>query len=97
MQKTLLALGFSHAHGAPTDRAAAGRKYGSLWEFYACQATLYGTVAVAGGGTGSVPIFEKAPFLPERRPAAFALKEVQTMEEGGLWLRYFPKRQEEHT
>lgn len=49
---------------------------------------------VADGGTTSVSIFEKAAFLPERKPAAFSLKEVQTIEDGGLWLRYLLKRQE---
>lgn len=43
---------------------------------------------VADGGTTSVSIFEKAAFLPERKPAVFDLKEVQTIEGGGLWLRY---------
>lgn len=49
---------------------------------------------VADGGTASVSIFEKASFLPERKPAVFTLKEVQTIEDGGLWLRYLLKRQE---
>ena len=49
---------------------------------------------VADGSTTAVSIFERAAFLPERKPAAFDLKEVQTIEDGGLWLRYLLKRQE---
>lgn len=48
---------------------------------------------VADGSTTAVSIFEKAPLLPERKPAVFSLKEVQAIEDGGLWLRYLLKRQ----
>ena len=47
---------------------------------------------VADGSTSTVSIFEKADFLPERKPLAFALKEMERVDGGGLWLRYTPKK-----
>ena len=46
---------------------------------------------VADGNRGSVSIFEKSDFLPERAPAAFTLKAVEQAEDGVLWLRYLLK------
>ena len=43
---------------------------------------------VADGDTMAVSIFEKAYFLPDRRPAVFELKELKQIEGGSLWLRY---------
>lgn len=43
---------------------------------------------VADGGTTSVSIFERADFLPQKKPAAFTLQEVKQTEGGSLWLRY---------
>ncbi len=43
---------------------------------------------VADGSTSAVSIFEKADFLPERKPLAFTLKEVERVNGGGLWMRY---------
>lgn len=47
---------------------------------------------VADGGRTSVSIFEKADFLPNRKPAAFPLKAVEQTEGDVLWLRYSVKR-----
>ena len=47
---------------------------------------------VADGGCASVSIFEKAEFLPDRKPAAFALKAAEQAEGDVLWLRYLLKR-----
>ena len=46
---------------------------------------------VADGDTMAVSIFEKAYFLPDRRPAVFELKGVKQIEGGSLWLRYMLK------
>lgn len=43
---------------------------------------------VADGSTTSVSIFERADFLPPRKPAAFTLKEVHRIAQDSLWLRY---------
>lgn len=43
---------------------------------------------VADGDTMAVSIFEKAYFLPVRKPAVFDLKDVKQIEGGSLWLRY---------
>lgn len=43
---------------------------------------------VADGSTETVSIFEKQDFLPERKPAAFQLKEAAPLEGSCLWLRY---------
>jgi riboflavin biosynthesis pyrimidine reductase len=64
------------------------------WSF--AQAGLLDEVSVvmapvADGSTSAVSIFEKADFLPERKPLAFALKEMERVNGGGLWLRYTPK------
>ncbi|WP_217959696.1 dihydrofolate reductase family protein [Acutalibacter muris] len=65
------------------------------WSF--AQAGLLDEVSVvmapvADGSTSAVSIFEKADFLPERKPLAFALKEMERVNGGGLWLRYTPKK-----
>lgn len=46
---------------------------------------------VADGDTMAVSIFEKAYFLPARKPAVFELKGLKQIEGGSLWLRYTPK------
>lgn len=42
---------------------------------------------VADGSREAASLFEKADFLPERRPAAFTLKTIEQLDGGGLWLR----------
>ncbi|MCQ5144526.1 RibD family protein [Enterocloster bolteae] len=46
---------------------------------------------VADGDTMAVSIFEKAYFLPARKPAVFELKGFKQIEGGSLWLRYMLK------
>lgn len=43
---------------------------------------------LADGNTTSASIFERADFLPKKPPAAFFLREVRQIEDGGIWLRY---------
>lgn len=65
------------------------------WSF--AQADLLDEVSlvmapVADGSTTAVSIFEKAPFLPDRKPIVFTMKEVERVNGGGLWLRYTPNK-----
>lgn len=46
---------------------------------------------VTDGSRTAATVFEKADFLPERKPAAFSLKDVQKLNGGGVWLRYVRK------
>lgn len=43
---------------------------------------------VADPSAPHISIFEQAPFLPPQKPAAFALKEIRTIDQNCLWLRY---------
>ena len=43
---------------------------------------------VADGSTTAVSIFERGSFLPPHAPVPFRLKEVKTLEDDTLWLRY---------
>lgn len=70
---------------------------GGLMNWSFAQAGLLDEVSivmapVADGSTTAVSIFEKASFLPERKPIAFTLKEVERVSGGGLWLRYTPHK-----
>lgn len=70
---------------------------GGLMNWSFAQADLLDEVSivmapVADGSTTAVSIFEKAGFLPDRKPIAFTLKEVERISGGGLWLRYTPHK-----
>lgn len=47
---------------------------------------------VADGSTSAVSVFERADFQPERKPAVFAIKEVERLQGGALWMRYVMKQ-----
>lgn len=42
----------------------------------------------ADGDRSAASLFERAAFLPERFPITFHLKDVERLEDDGLWLRY---------
>lgn len=44
------------------------------------------------GSRTTASVFEKADFLPYRRPAVFALKQVKQLSGDSLWLRYQRKQ-----
>ena len=46
---------------------------------------------VADGSSETASIFEKAAFLPRRKPAAFQIKEIKPLDGDALWLRYLAK------
>lgn len=43
------------------------------------------------GGKGAAAVFDRSSYLPQGNPAAFILKNVQTLPGDGLWLVYRPK------
>ena len=70
---------------------------GGLMNWSFAQADLLDEVSivmapVADGSTTAVSIFEKAGFLPDRKPIAFMLKAAERVNGGGLWLRYTPHK-----
>lgn len=70
---------------------------GGLMNWSFAQADLLDEVSivmapVADGSTTAVSIFEKADFLPERKPLAFTMKEIERINGGGIWLRYMPHK-----
>lgn len=49
-------------------------------------------VPIADGTADSVTLFETSSFLPNPHPVNFFLKEVEKLEDGGLWLKYTAKQ-----
>lgn len=45
-------------------------------------------VPIADGASNSVTLFETSSFLSKPKPVNFFLKEVEKLDDGGLWLRY---------
>ncbi|QGQ45771.1 dihydrofolate reductase family protein [Metabacillus sediminilitoris] len=48
-------------------------------------------VPIADGASNSVTLFETSSFLTNQHPVNFFLKEVEKLDEGGLWLKYVTK------
>lgn len=48
-------------------------------------------VPIADGATNSVTLFETSSFLNKPKPVNFFLKEVEKLDDGGLWLKYGTK------
>ena len=42
----------------------------------------------ADGESETVTVFERSPLLTASVPVEFALKQVQVLEKGALWMRY---------
>ncbi|MFD1774113.1 RibD family protein [Paenibacillus rhizophilus] len=49
-------------------------------------------VPIADGASNSVTLFETSSFLTNQHPVNFFLKEVEKLDDGGLWLKYVTKR-----
>lgn len=49
-------------------------------------------VPIADGASNSVTLFETSSFLTNLHPVNFFLKEVEKLNDGGLWLKYVTKR-----
>jgi riboflavin biosynthesis pyrimidine reductase len=49
-------------------------------------------VPIADGASNSVTLFETSSFLTNQYPVNFFLKEVEKLDDGGLWLKYGTKR-----
>ncbi|TWD93408.1 riboflavin biosynthesis pyrimidine reductase [Neobacillus bataviensis] len=49
-------------------------------------------VPIADGASNSVTLFETSSFLTNRHPVNFFLKEVEKLDDCGLWLKYVTKR-----
>ncbi|QLC90807.1 RibD family protein (plasmid) [Priestia megaterium] len=45
-------------------------------------------VPIADGTSNSVTLFETSSFITNQRPVNFFLKEVEKLDDGGLWMRY---------
>lgn len=50
-------------------------------------------VPIADGASNSVTLFETNASLPNQHPVNFYLKEVQKMDDDGLWLKYMTKKE----
>ncbi|PKG22690.1 RibD family protein [Niallia nealsonii] len=50
-------------------------------------------VPIADGASNSVTLFETSTFLNKPKPVNFFLKEVEKLDDGGLWLKYVTKRE----
>jgi riboflavin biosynthesis pyrimidine reductase len=48
-------------------------------------------VPIADGASNSVTLFETSSFLTNQHPVNFFLKEVEKLNDGGLWLKYVTK------
>jgi riboflavin biosynthesis pyrimidine reductase len=48
-------------------------------------------VPIADGASNSVTLFETSSYLNKPKPVNFFLKEVEKLNDGGLWLRYVTK------
>jgi riboflavin biosynthesis pyrimidine reductase len=48
-------------------------------------------VPIADGTSNSVTLFETSSFLTNQHPVNFFLKEVEKLDDGGLWLKYVTK------
>jgi riboflavin biosynthesis pyrimidine reductase len=48
-------------------------------------------VPIADGASNSVTLFETSFFLTNQHPVNFILKEVEKLDDGGLWLKYVTK------
>ncbi|MEH7116289.1 RibD family protein [Neobacillus vireti] len=49
-------------------------------------------VPIADGASNSVTLFETSSFLNKPKPVNFILKEVEKLDDGGLWMKYITKR-----
>lgn len=50
-------------------------------------------VPIADGASNSVTLFETSSFLTNQHPVNFFLKEVEKLDDGGLWMKYVTKRE----
>jgi len=48
-------------------------------------------VPIADGASNSVTLFETSSFLTNQHPVNFFLKEIEKLDDGGLWLKYVTK------
>lgn len=48
-------------------------------------------VPIAEGSSNSVTLFETRSYLNKPKPANFLLKDVEKLDDGGLWMRYVTK------
>ncbi|WP_353957817.1 dihydrofolate reductase family protein [Peribacillus sp. NJ4] len=46
---------------------------------------------IADGSTNSLTLFETSPHLKKQPPVNFFLKEIEKLDDGGLWLKYVTK------
>jgi len=49
-------------------------------------------VPIADGASNSVTLFETSSFLANQHPVNFFLKEVEKLDDSGLWLKYVTKQ-----
>ncbi|OIK12664.1 hypothetical protein BIV60_16050 [Bacillus sp. MUM 116] len=49
-------------------------------------------VPIADGASNSVTLFETSSYLNKSKPVNFFLKEVEKLDDGGLWLKYVTNR-----
>jgi riboflavin biosynthesis pyrimidine reductase len=49
-------------------------------------------VPIADGASNSVTLFETSSFLTNQHPVNFFLKDVEKLDDGGLWLKYVTQR-----
>jgi riboflavin biosynthesis pyrimidine reductase len=52
-------------------------------------------VPITDGSTNSLTLFESSPHLPKTRPVNFHLKEIEKLDDGGLWMNYVTKQIDE--
>lgn len=50
-------------------------------------------VPIADGASNSVTLFETSSFLTKQHPVNFFLKEVEKLDDGGLWMKYVTNRE----
>jgi len=51
-------------------------------------------IPIADGASNAVTLFETSSFLPDPKPVNFYLKDVEKLDDSGLWLRYVTKSDE---
>jgi riboflavin biosynthesis pyrimidine reductase len=49
-------------------------------------------VPIADGASNSVTLFETSSFLKKPQPINFFLKDIEKLDDGGLWMKYVTKR-----
>lgn len=74
--------------------AGGGRMNGSFLQANLIDELSLVLTPVPENDQSKVGLFEREETLPKGLSAAFTLESVREIEDGGVWLRFLPKRKE---